>query len=54
MVSPPRWIVVAGFRPSSDIVGTAKSPLGPARLAYEVSSPERKILLMSGSEFGRV
>ncbi len=32
-VSPPRWDVVAGLRPSSSIVGTAKSPFGPASLA---------------------
>ena len=32
MVSPPRCCVVAGLRPSSDIVGTEKSPLGPASL----------------------
>ena len=31
-VSPPRCCVVARFRPSSDMVGTAKSPLGPERL----------------------
>ena len=30
-VSPPRWGVVAGLRPSSDMVGTAKSLLGPER-----------------------
>ena len=31
-VSPPRCWVVAGFRPSSDVLGMAKSPFGPASL----------------------
>ena len=32
IVSPPRCWVVAGLRPSSDIVGMEKSSLGPASL----------------------
>ncbi len=40
-VSPPRWEVVAGLRPSSSMVGTAKSPLGPVRAAYDLSETFR-------------
>ena len=53
-VSPPRWEVVAGLRPNSSIVGTAKSPFGPLRWIYELSLPDRWIALMSGSWDGCV
>lgn len=52
MVSPPRCWVVAGLRPSSKRVGTAKSPLGPARWVYEVSFESRCMSLISGSGAG--
>lgn len=40
-VSPPRWGVVGGLRPSSANFGTAKSAEGPARFAYDLSSLKR-------------
>ena len=47
-VSPPRMLLVAGFRPSSWYSGTEKSPFGPASLAYEFSLPDRCMELKSG------
>lgn len=47
-VSPPRCWLVAGLRPSSESVGTAKSPFGPARWVYDVSFSSRCMLLKSG------
>lgn len=51
-VSPPRWGVLAGFRPNSAIFGTAKSVEGPARCAYDLSSLKRWTLLKSGFRDG--